>query len=208
MIDDLFNNEADESTIFRDVVLLALIAFAAMLVIVVPWLNEPTEKEDQDIIAPGNMIVEITWPNERRDDIDLWVMGPKELGPVGYSTKSGMVWNLLRDDLGGAGDLTNMNYENSYSRGVLPGWYRFNVHWYNSTSVQRTIEINMVVSLKKKPDQTVKQLMGRTIILTRDDREQTVFYFYLDDDLDIDRSTITHEYECLHCQNGSDGMNE
>lgn len=205
MIDDFFNDEADENTIFRDVVLLALITFAAMLIIVIPFLNDPTEKEDQDVIAPGNMIVEITWPDNQRDDIDLWVIGPKELGPVGYSNKSGMVWNLLRDDLGSAGDLTNMNYENSYSRGVIPGWYRFNVHWYNTFSTSQTITINMVVSMKKKPNDSVKQLMGRTIILTRDDREQTVFYFYLNDALDVDRSTVTYDFECLKCDNRNPG---
>ena len=39
---------------------------------------------------------------------DLWVQAPGDV-PVGYSNKSGGVFNLLRDDLGKAKDMTDGN---------------------------------------------------------------------------------------------------
>ena len=202
MIDDLFNNEADENTIFRDVVLLALITFAAMLIIVIPFLADPTENEDEDVASPGNVIAEIIWDPGLNDDIDLWLIGPGEPGPIGYSNKSGIIWNLLRDDLGGAGDLTEMNYENAYSRGLESGWYRFNVHWYNSHSKVTEITIKMVISIKKTPKDSVRQLATRSVTLTKQLREKTVFYFYLDEDFNLDKESVSFEFECLKCDGG------
>lgn len=208
MIDDLFQNEADENTIFRDVIFLALIAFVAMLIIVIPFLADPTEKEDEETVAPGNLMAEIIWDNDLNDDIDLWIIGPGELGPVGYSNKSGLVWNLLRDDTGIVGDLSNMNYENSYSRGLAEGWYRFNVHWYNSISGVDEIKVNLVISIKKKPTDTTKQLMSREVILTLDNKETTVFYFYLDKNFDVEKTTVSVDFECLKCNYDDDSPND
>jgi hypothetical protein len=39
---------------------------------------------------------------------DLWIQAPGDV-PVGYSNKSGGVFNLLRDDLGKAKDMTDGN---------------------------------------------------------------------------------------------------
>ncbi len=202
MIDDLFQNEADENTIFRDVIFLALIAFVAMLMIVIPFLADPTEQENEEIVSPGNLISEIIWDNDLNDDIDLWLIGPGEPGPIGYSNKSGVIWNLLRDDLGAASDLSGMNYESAYSRGLESGWYRFNVHWYNSHSKVTEINVKMVISIKKNPTDSVRQLVVRDVTLTRSQREVTVFYFYLNESYDIDKSTVSFEFECLKCDDG------
>lgn len=202
MIDDLLLNEADENTIFRDVVLLALITFAAMLIIVIPFLADPTEKEDLEVVAPGNLIAEIIWNDELRDDIDLWILGPGEPGPIGYSNKSGLIWNLLRDDLGVVSDLSGMNYENAYSRGLESGWYRFNVHWYNSDSGISEIMVKMIISIRKNPEDSTRQLVARDVILTLSDRETTVFYFYLDENFNIEKDTISFDFECLKCGGG------
>src|SRR4051794_3763581 len=63
--------------------------------------------------APGNVIVEMTWPPNIDADVDLWVQAPGDV-PVGYSDKSGIIFNLLRDDLGHSGDPNSMNYEVTY----------------------------------------------------------------------------------------------
>ena len=52
-------DELDEDnwgTVFRDVILLALIGFVAMVIIMLPHIK-PTEVETQDHKAPGNVIV-------------------------------------------------------------------------------------------------------------------------------------------------------
>jgi hypothetical protein len=66
--------------------------------------------ETDGVTAPGNVAVEMQWPDKLDADVDLWVQAPGD-APVGYSNKSGRVFNLLRDDLGKAQDMT---YGNSF----------------------------------------------------------------------------------------------
>ena len=74
-------------------------------------------KAARDRPPPGNVMVEANWPPGMDSDVDLWVQAPGDV-PVGYSNKGGAVFNLLRDDLGQQLDLSGLNYESSYSRGV------------------------------------------------------------------------------------------
>ena len=94
------NNElSDENdVVFRDVILLALTGFISMVILLIPFVNPPTEEESSST-PPGNVIVELFWDNKRDVDIDLWVQAPDDI-PVGYSNKGGLFFNLLRDDLG------------------------------------------------------------------------------------------------------------
>jgi hypothetical protein len=99
-------------TVFRDFSMLMVLGFVAMVVWLLPHVNPPADSSEAD--PPGNVIVAITWP-EGDTDIDLWVTGPGEIRPVGYSNKGGVLFNLLRDDLGHMPDATPLNYENAYS---------------------------------------------------------------------------------------------
>ena len=76
-------------------------------------------------------MVEANWPPELDSDVDLWVQAPGDV-PVGYSNKGGAVFNLLRDDLGQQLDLSGLNYETAYSRGIVPGEYTVNLHLYRN----------------------------------------------------------------------------
>jgi hypothetical protein len=51
--------------------------------------------------------------------VDLWVQAPGDV-PVGYSNESGVIFNLVRDDLGKGSDPNSMNYEIAYGRGHWP----------------------------------------------------------------------------------------
>ena len=121
----------DSGTIFRDVTLLALAAFVAMVLMLLPFLNPAAEAESEaeGITDPGNVIIELLWAADRDADIDLWVKAPGRL-PVGFPNKGNEVVNLLRDDLGLFQDLTDINYEIVYSRGIVPGEWIVNVQAY------------------------------------------------------------------------------
>ena len=69
-------------TVFRDVILLALIGFVAMVVILLPHVV-PAKKQTEDQKAPGNIVVEMHWPSNMPVDVDLWVKAPNE-SPVGF----------------------------------------------------------------------------------------------------------------------------
>jgi len=113
---DHFDSDDGSNTVFRDVIFLALAGFVAMVLLLLPHLNPPATASE-GTPAPGNVIVEISWPEKVDADVDLWVEAPGDV-PVGYSNKGGLIFNLLRDDLGGQADVTQINYEVSYSRGV------------------------------------------------------------------------------------------
>lgn len=105
---DFFDDDSG-ATVFRDVILLALAGFVTLVLLLLPHLN-PKAKAEQATQSPGNVIVELRWPDGLDADVDLWVQAPGDT-PVGYSNKGGAIFNLLRDDLGHAADLTELNYE-------------------------------------------------------------------------------------------------
>ena len=103
---DQFDDEDVNGTVFRDVITLALCGFVAVVILLLPHLNP--KQEAQAAVAnavPGNVMVEARWADELDSDIDLWVQAPGDV-PVGYSNKSGVIFNLLRDDLGRNADPT------------------------------------------------------------------------------------------------------
>jgi hypothetical protein len=172
----------DESgTVFRDVIMLALAGFVAMVILLLPHLNPPGRTAEASSEPPGNVIVELRWPDELDSDVDLWVEAPGDV-PVGYSNKGGAIFNLLRDDLGRRRDATELNYEVSYSRGIPPGEYTVNVHLYRNTGGVLPIPVTVVTSVKKSPTERARQLLASKIELGREGAEVTVYRFRLSDD--------------------------
>jgi hypothetical protein len=163
-------------TVFRDVILLALIGFVAMVIILLPHVR-PIEQETDEHKAPGNVIVEMHWPNTFEVDVDLWVQAPGEV-PVGFWNMGGRSFNLLRDDLGSEGDATERNYEISYSRGIPSGEYIVNVHMYGPIPLNTVVPVNVVVSVKRKLEET-EQILNTTVELHRHGQEETAFRFRL-----------------------------
>ena len=177
-------DEDDGATVFRDVIMLALAGFVAMVMLLLPHLNPPGEAHEETTEPPGNVIVELRWPDEMDSDVDLWVEGPGDR-PVGYSNKGGLIFNLLRDDLGKRADATGMNYEVSYSRGIPAGEYTVNVHLYRNPTRVFPVPVTVVTSVKKNAQESARQLLASRIELKREGEETTVLRFRLDDDGDL-----------------------
>jgi hypothetical protein len=178
---DPLDGDEDGGTVFRDVIMLALAGFVAIVVLLLPHLNPPGKAAESDMAPPGNVIVEIRWPDELDTDVDLWVQAPGDV-PVGYSNKGGQAFNLLRDDLGRRADATGLNYEVSYSRGLTAGEYTVNVHLYRNAARVYPVPVTVVTSVKKTPQDSARQLLASEIELSREGQELTVYRFELDDD--------------------------
>ena len=174
-------DEDDGGTVFRDVIMLALAGFVAMVVLLLPHLNPPGEALDETTQPPGNVIVEVRWPDELDADVDLWVEAPGDV-PVGYSNKGGAIFNLLRDDLGKRADATGLNYEVSYSRGIPAGEYTVNLHLYRNASNVFPIQVTVVASVKRSPKESARQLLASKVELVREGEEVTVYRFRLSED--------------------------
>jgi len=170
-------DEETWGTVFRDVILLALIGFVAMVIMLLPHITPKQEKSEEQK-APGNVVVEVHWPNTMPYDVDLWVQAPGEV-PVGFWNMGGHTFNLLRDDLGGEGDATEENYEISYSRGIPQGEYIVNVHMYGPLTPGVTLPVTVVVSVKPKYGD-LSQILETTVNLTRRNQEETAYRFRLD----------------------------
>jgi hypothetical protein len=167
-------------TVWLDTALLMLGGFILMTVLMLSVVNPPAQSaETQGEQSPGNVIIEAQWSDGLDADVDLWVAAPGDR-PVGYSNKSGVVFNLLRDDLGKAQDVTDYNYEVAYSRGMPAGEYVVNVHMYRGIGVTYPIEIKLVASVKATPQDTAQQIVTTTVKLRHENDQVTAFRFTLD----------------------------
>lgn len=197
MIYNPFDDSDDGAgTVFRDVIMLALMGFVVIVILLLPHINPSAQKESVDINPPGNVIVEIQWPDDLDTDVDLWVQGPGDV-PVGYSNKGGKLFNLLRDDLGKSNDATTINYENSFSRGIVEGEYTINLHLYRNISGVLPITVIVVVSVKENPDASTKQILTRTVDLLSVGQEITVFRFELNKHGKLDVESVHDIYKSL-----------
>jgi len=175
---DLFDEDS-ATTVFRDVIMLALAGFVTLVMLLLPHIHPEAKSEDTDK-APGNMIIELRWPDEVNADVDLWVQSPGDKA-VGYTNKGGEVFDLLRDDLGIASDLTGLNYEFAYSRGAPQGEYTVNVHLFRNISKVYPVPVTVAVSLKTPKRVSTRQILSTTLNLDSIGQEKTVFRFKLDD---------------------------
>ena len=59
MIEDIFENEENQSGIvFRDVIMLALAGFVSLVILLLPFINEPTDKTEDRADPQENLIIE------------------------------------------------------------------------------------------------------------------------------------------------------
>ena len=171
--------------------------FILMTVLMLSVVNPPAKSaETAGDKAPGNVIVEAQWADSLDADVDLWVQAPGDK-PVGYSNKSGAIFNLLRDDLGKADDITDHNYEVAYSRGMPGGEYIANVHMYRGIGVTYPIEVKVVASVKPTPQDTAQQVVATTVQLTHENDQVTAFRFTLDNRGHLVAGSINNVYREL-----------
>lgn len=180
--------EGGTETVFRDVIFLALVGFIAMVIMLLPHIKKSSE-EAQDHKAPGQVIVEMTWPSDMSYDVDLWVKAPGE-PPVGFWNQGGIIFNLLRDDLGDEGDVTKQNYEVAYSRGIPAGEYIVNVHMYGPLPRGVVIPVTVTVSTRIEFGHT-RQLLHSTVRLDHRNQEETVFKFRLTTEGDLIKGSVS-----------------
>lgn len=181
----------DSGTVFRDVTLVALSGFMAIVLVLLPFVNLRTDPDQETKAAdPGNVVIEMIWPADMDADVDLWVRAPGDL-PVGYSNKGTTILNLLRDDLGHFNDLTDINYEVTYSRGIVAGEWIVNVHAFRTDADKPPpIPVSVVISIKKPADDRPNQVYEKEVVLHRLGQELTAVRFALTREGELVRGSI------------------
>lgn len=198
MFDPLGEDDGGTGTVFRDMITLALAGFICMVLLLLPHIN-PKGKEGTGVATeepPGNVIVEARWDDKLRTDVDLWVQAPGDV-PVGYSNKSGLIFNLLRDDLGSYADPTEVNFETSYSRGIPPGEYVVNVHLFRNLENTYPIWVRVVARVKKETEAGAATIAATRVRMDREGQEVTAFRFTLTDRGDLVPGSLNAVYKPL-----------
>lgn len=155
-----------------------LLFFLVIVVWMLPLIRDESKSADGQT-PPGNITVMATWP-EGDTDIDLWVTGPGEPNAIGYSNKGGLLWNLLRDDLGTMPDLTGLNFENAYSRGAPAGEWIINLHCFRCPVLPQKVNIEVGSSKAATGGKGSLVLATSTVTLTANGQEKTAIRFRLD----------------------------
>ncbi len=157
----------------RDMYSNVMLILTAIIVIVLTQVN-PKAKDNPDALPPpGNIAVLACWP-AGSIDVDLWLGSPTDK-PVGYSRKSGLIWALLRDDLGTTNDASPVNCESAFARLTPSGEYVVNLHGYSVPSpVMVHVEVALNGSLLAKTDMEIRQRQERTVIRVTLDGKGTI----------------------------------
>ena len=134
------NNEKYKSTIgFTDLLFNILVGFAFLFIIAFILIKPEAKKHDFERRA--EFIVVLEWNHDASDDIDLYVQDPTG-NRVSFRHPIVNFMHLDKDDLGFANDIVknvdgtitkvNINREVVTIRGIIPGEYIINAHYYSS----------------------------------------------------------------------------
>ncbi len=125
---------------FTDLLFNTLLGFTLLFLVAIMYMN-PIAK--QGVINPkAEYIITITWPDNDAADIDAWVEEPSG-GLIWFRAREVGLVHLDRDDRGLLNDTFNgngrtvknpLNQEIVTIRGVIPGEYIVNVHYYATES--------------------------------------------------------------------------
>lgn len=180
------------SIAFIDLLFNITVGLAMLFIIAFLMINPITKKGD--IIYNAEFVITMSWPEESRDDIDLYVMDP-EKNIVYFRQKDKGLINLDRDDLGKSNDIVitqNGTFENKLNeehvtiRGIVPGEYIVNTHWFSKAKLGDDVGEKYVPSEKVEVTVKVEKLnpyrlvyTGREI-LSKPGEEKTFLRFYVD----------------------------
>ena len=189
---------------FIDLLFNTLVGFVFLFVMAFILINPIAKKSNVDIVA--EYIIKITWPTDSPDDIDLWMRDP--LGNfVGFKSKDVGLMSLNRDDLGTSNDTVYdpkgkpikvfRNEEMVTIRGIVPGEYIVNVHYYNKkTAVEQNGEKNyypMPIQVQIEKINPYNVVFAKEVFLERRGHEITVTRFTVNEDGSVtDFNTLSY----------------
>lgn len=138
----------------------------------------PAEKTGK-IDIDAQYIITVSWPDASPDDIDTWIQDPKG-NIIWFRNRSSNLVHLDRDDRGMLNDTLEfegstvenpLNQEIAAIRGVVPGEYVVNVHYYETETFE-SVPVSVKVS-KVNPVYTVAYY-GVTTLETKGEEKTAV----------------------------------
>lgn len=162
-------------------------ALTFFFVLAVMFMNPMAKK---GIIDPkAEYIITLSWPDNSPDDLDLWVEDPKGSIIWFRNREAGLV-HLDRDDRGMLNDtleidgrkLSNpLNQEVVTIRGIVPGEYVVNVHYY-ATETEKPVTATVRVD---RVNPVLKVIYYDKVVVDKKGEEKTALRFTLNPDGEI-----------------------
>jgi hypothetical protein len=130
---------------FYDMLFNMLIAFVFCFIIALLAMN-PKALKAGDIPAKAEYIITLSWPDNDPNDLDAWVQAPSG-DVVWFRAREAGLMHLDRDDRGMANDtlvvngkriVNPLNQEVVTIRGIAPGEYIVNAHYYETKDADTT----------------------------------------------------------------------
>jgi hypothetical protein len=170
---------------FYDMLFNMLIAFVFCFIIALLAMN-PKALKAGDIPSKAEYIITISWPDNNPNDIDTWVQDPGG-NMVWFRAREAGLMHLDRDDRGMTNDVivingkqivNPLNQEVVTIRGIEPGEFTVNVHYYDSKD-GRPVEVSASV-IKVNPRAEVV-FYGQLSLARKGDESTAVRFTLLPD---------------------------
>ena len=184
---------------WNDLLLSLLGCLLVLLAIFLAIINEvKKDNKTKDDDSPGNISVYLFWPDGIDLDIDTHLQSP-DGEHIYFGKLAGKTWNLLRDDLGNAGDSGARNFENAYSRGIPAGEYVINVHSYRGAPSMYPVEIEAEVRITADPTKgkSAQKVVTQRVTLYRTGEEATVVRFTMDANMNLVPRSVNHVFKSV-----------
>ncbi len=170
---------------FYDMLFNMLIAFVFCVIVALLAMN-PKALKAGDIPAKADFIVNVSWPDMDPNDIDTWVQDPAgEM--VWFRAREAGLMHLDRDDRGLSNDVViingkqvvnPLNQEVVTLRGIEPGEFTVNVHYYESKNGK---PVDVTVSVIKVNPRADVVFYGQVQLARKGDEATAVRFTVLPD---------------------------
>jgi len=193
-----------------DLVFNMMMAFAFLFIL--SFVQIAVTKQDAQKIDPkAEMMIQMMWPDNAIQDMDLWMRMP-DGSLVGYNNKNSGLATLERDDRGSYGDEVDspigrvynpINKEVIMLRGLAPGTYTVNILYYSTMKNYPRVALGQVIaeSTAPIPPYPVKvqlirlnpaylEITTNEVMMTTQHEEHTAFSFTITEEgkvVDIDK---------------------
>jgi hypothetical protein len=127
---------------FTDLLFNTLIGFMLLFFVAIIFLNPARKTANVDLEA--EYLIVVSWADNNPDDVDTWIEDPR--GAVAwFRNRSAGLVHLDRDDRGMLNDTIEvngttvenpLNQEVAAIRGLVPGEYTVNLHYYETVTDQ------------------------------------------------------------------------
>jgi len=181
------------SLAFSDILFNLLLTFVSLFILSYLFINPIADSGK--VSPPVEIMITLEWNDESRIDLDLWVMGPVGRS-VGFLKQDNGYISLDRDDRGRINDTYVLdgiereifqNIETTVVRGIEPGIYYVNVHYFTGGDydgfepgkyARSTIKEEAHVTIMEM--NPFKTAVERKVKLSRDE-ETTIASFRVDE---------------------------